>query len=510
LDNALWGFAQVGGGVRLVIVVACLVILGALLYYRKRAKSGSRDEGGSRPDAEAATAGAASPAAADAETRNADAGVQPAFQASGRYAIEVAEADPLAEAAVYLEFGYLDHAAQSLRNYVEGPGQGNLEVLRKLLQIYLQLKQIDDYAEILEYMDRAGEDHAYLQEALLAGLGYDIDNLQLRVLAESALGLGPEHLAKLLGSDVVPEGDQSLAQDIDAAAVAAAAKAPDAAASPSGDRGHSPRIVSRLVEGGMRLTSMFSMEEKAMLRVFTHPAHEARLHRTEAQLHRASGNFDAAAEALRRAISAYPRALVNFADLLWILHRRGRLNEYAHTLWRLFAVLEGAGKPLRERFLGMGLALGRHDILEALVQMTDHRQVEEIGRRFNLLSVDQPLEKPQSLVEATDEDALDISLAGQAADVLVEVNAFLEFGQIDQAIDALETAILEDPADPRLYPTLLDLYDRMDDCDRLETLVINVKRLIQRPPEEVAPMMLGLQQRLEQRRQGGRRAGDYR
>ncbi len=509
MANGIREFALSGAGSILLAVVALLFALGLVLLARKRARSGMPDPVQSPLMPEHESAGTLAEASAKAQARNADIGNPPAPQASASSGIEVAEADPLAEAAVYLEFGYLDQAAKSLRTYVEGSGKDNLEVLRKLLQIYLQLKQIDDYAEILEYMDLAGEEPAYLQEALLAGLGADIDNLHLRVVAESALGLGPERLARLLGADAPLEGDPKAAQ-ADEAPPAVAPAPPNATQARDEDRKHSPRVVSRLIEGGMRLTSTFSMEEKAMLRVFTHPAHEARLHRTEAQMHRNAGNLDAAAEALRRAISAHPRALVNFADLLWILHRRGRLNEYAHTLWRLFAVLEGAGRPLRERFLGMGLALGRHDILEALLQITDPRQIEDVGRRFNLLPADQQEMKPLRLVEAAEQDALDISLAGQAADVLVEANAFLEFGQVDQAIAALESAILDDPADPRLYPTLLDLYDRMDDFERLENLSMNVRRSIQRPPEEIAPMMLALQQRLRLRIQGNRHARDYR
>lgn len=502
-------FARSGAGASLLVAIAVLVVLGLLLLVRKRARSGPPVANDSRHEAGSTPTGVVTPVTMKEAGRNADFAFQPAPRSSARSGIEVADADPLAEAAVYLEFGYLDHAAQSLRNHVEGPGKGNLEILRKLLQIYLQIKRIDDYAEILEHMQLAGEDRAYLQEALLAGLESDIDNLQLRVFAESALGLGPEHLAKLLALDMPIEGDPHPEPELDPAPLAVSASR-DASPRPGEDRQHATRVVLRLVEGGMRMTSLFTMEEKAMLRVFTHPAHEARLYRTEARIHRDAGDLEAAADALRRAISVHPRALVNFADLLWILHRRGRLNEYAHTLWRLFAVLDGAGRALRERFLGMGLGLGRHEILEALVQMTDHRQVEEIGRRFNLLPEDQQAGRGLHLIEAVKREASDNSLAGQAADVLVEVNAFLEFGQIDQAIAALEAAILDDPSDTRFYPTLLDLYDRMDDLERLESLFGNVKKLIQRPPEEVAPMMLGLQQRLQQRKQGGRRARAYR
>jgi hypothetical protein len=66
--------------------------------------------------------------------------------------------------------------------------------------------------------------------------------------------------------------------------------------------------------------------------------------------------------------------------------------------------------------------------------------------------------------------------------------------------------VLNDPADARLYPPLLDLYDRMDELERFNELSAKVKRLIHQLPEEVAPMMLSLQQRLRDRKQDARRA----
>jgi tetratricopeptide (TPR) repeat protein len=506
-------------GENLLLFIALLALLVVLLFVLRRSKR--RSSGGRIPEGKAmpSASGRVTPARTGTTGRRSEAeapsDISHAPTKSSSSSKEVADDDSLSEAAVYLEFGYFDQAAKSLRNYVEKQGKSNLDVLRKLLQIYLQLKRIDDYADILEYMFLAGEDRANIHKALLAGLECDLDNLRLRVLAEGALGLGPGQLAEVLGSDVQQESDRRAGheQEVEAVPVAAdgAARSAPGGAAESGTAGcdPSPRLVLRLVEGGARLTSAFSMEEKAMLRVFTHPAHEARLLRSEARMHGAAGNLDAAADALRRAVAVYPRALVNFADLLWILHRQGRLNEYAHTLWHLYAVLDGAGRALRERFLGMGLALGQHDILEALVQSTDHRQIEEIGQRFNLLPTDGQ-ERRLKLVETVEKGVLDISLAGHAGDVLEEVNSLLEFGQVDQAIEVIEAAILDNPSDPQLYPTLLDLYDRMGDLDRLTVLTGKLKKLIQRPPEEVAPMMLSLQQRLQQKKQGGRYARKYR
>lgn len=504
MDNGLWGFILQWVSDRpysLAAVTAFLLLLLAGLHAKsKRPGNWQRrlPVAGSKPAVSA-------PAIAGDDSRP-EAAPQSILEAPTRNSIEVAEADPLAEAVVYLEFGYLDHAAQTLRQYVDGPGSGNREVLRKLLQIYLQLGRIDEYADILERLWNAAEDQDFVQTAILDGLAVDVDNLHLRVVAESCLGLGPEQLRKLLGSDAVLVEEQQLDVGPESLPPMPAQVTESGSVQPSKSSGDRPlRLVQHLIRGGMRLPSSFSQEEKAMLSVFTHPVHEARLHRSEARLHIASGDLDAAEGALRRAIAARPLALVNFADLLWVLHRRKLLDEYAITLWRLYCVLNGAGRALRERFLGMGFALGQHQVLESLLQATDRRQLEEIGRQFCLLPAEKATSRKLQLVDVSRQEK-ESWPTDSPSDVLDEVNAYLEFGQIDQAIEILESAIINDPSDVRFYPTLLDIYDRMDELDRFIALSVKVKKLVQRPPEEVVPMMLSLQQRLQQRKQRGRRA----
>lgn len=486
----------------MVVVAGVLLLL--VLLVRRRGR-GERVISRQRMRQAASQKTAAAPAAS-AEAVGPEVDDALLLETPAKNSIEVAEADPLAEAAVYLEFGYLDHAAQALRGYVDGVGGENRDVLRKLLQIYLQLGRVDDYADVLELLANAGESHEIVQAALLEGLAADVENLHLRVVAESFLGLGPEQLGKLLGADIVLE-DYTKAEEGDRQLEPEPATAP-ASESPSVAVAGTPkplRQVMRLLDGGVRLPSSFSQEEKAMLRVFTHPAYEARLYRAEARMHSTAGNLEAAMEALRRAIAARPQALVNFADLLWVLHRRKLLDEYVRTLWQLYRILDGAGRALRDRFLGMGLVLGAHPILECLMQSPGRGQLDEIGRRFGLMPPEPVAAMKIQLVDSVRQESMSSLPSSGGGDVLDEVNSYLDFGQIDQAIDVLEAAILEAPADARLYPTLLDLYDRMDELDRLMELSAKVRRLVQRPPEEVVPMMISLQQRLQQRKQRGRR-----
>lgn len=430
---------------------------------------------------------------------------------SAKNSIEVAEADPLAEAAVYLEFGYLDRAAQCLRDHIEGAGGVNREVLHKLLQIYLRLESIDDYAEILDRLAAAGDPPEFIQTAILSGLQVDQGNLQLRVFAETCLGLGPAQINKLLGVE-----DSRVFEEDDSGDVRPeAASKSGAAADPSyetskhlakvipfpGDDHSKPRIVAPLIAGSRQLQSALSNDERTMLRVFTHPAHEARMRRTEARLHRESGDLDAAIASFRGAIAARPQALVNFVDLLSIFHLRREVGEYAATLWHLYTVLNGAGRALRERFLGMGFVLGHHPVFEALAQATEKHHLEKIGREFKFVA-EEVASRRVFLVEAVADNSSDAAI--EDGDILREASGYIEFGQVDQAIQLLESAVINSPSDEQLYPLLLDLYDRMDELDRLRALTSEIKQGGHRLPEEIVPMMLSLQQRLEQRQRSAR------
>jgi len=163
--------------------------------------------------------------------------------------IEVREVDPLAEAEIYLQFGYLERAADTLRGYADSVGQSDREGLRRLLELYRRLGRIDDYAEILERLCTAGEGEVFAREAVLAGLAADPDNLPLRVVAETRLGLGVEQVNALIGYDTgaapaepAPVGQEKSPED--APPAAASRVGPGPTGSPE-----APRQILPLVSG---------------------------------------------------------------------------------------------------------------------------------------------------------------------------------------------------------------------------------------------------------------------
>jgi tetratricopeptide (TPR) repeat protein len=491
MDNGLLDFILSLTADHQIVVVAGGVILLLLLYLwrNRQAQRLAARRPRARPSVLRAEV---------AEAPQAEFGPRTIMEPPSKGAIEVMDVDPMAEVAVYMEFGYFEQAAQTLRWYVDGGGRGNLDALRKLLQIYHRLSRIDDYADILERLCDAGQDPGYVRESVLAGLAADRENLPLRVLAESRLGLGPEQLDELLGPE---EGALEVVAEAAPPPPPAPEVHPGAPAAPrpippvpreGAAKAAAPTL--RLVEGKTPLKPL-SAEERAVLSIFANPAHEARLHL-------AVRDLDAAVPALRRAIAAQPGNLAGFTELLKIFYTRRQIQEYADTLWHLYSVLNGAGRSLRERLLGMGFALGDHPLLEALAQAKDARQVEAVGREFGLVPVEVTSGRKFKLVDVAQQGAPIPPLeAEEGGDVLKEVDVYLEFGQTEQALDSLEAAVIQNPMDARLYPPLLDLYDRMDDLPRFTALTSRIKKLVQRPPEEVVPMMLNLYQRLEHRKQ---------
>ncbi|MEW5892298.1 MAG: tetratricopeptide repeat protein [Pseudomonadota bacterium] len=401
-------------------------------------------------------------------------------------AITVNEADPLAEASIFIMYGYHDRAAELLRWYLDDAGEAQAQVLQLLCDSYLKLRQVDDFADILERrLLLAGAEPA-LRDTLLEGLRLDPENLQLRVLAINYFGLDVDQINALLGLE--PAAPESTAESRQPQT----RPTPDPGVAGAAESSLPPPATqSGLVDGRMPLAPL-SQTEKLIVRSFTPPGRAAKLHL-------AMGNHDEAVAALHRALTKQPNALVHFTELLKIHQARRDIDEYARTLWHLYAALGNAGQSLKERLLAQGFSLGPHPLFEALAQARERSQIEAIGRRFGFHVADtMPLPKT-ALVEVSGADKP--ALAREGNDILREVDSYLEFGQIDQAVKVLESAILADPAAIHLYPPLLELYERMDDLASLTELASGIKRRVQRPPEEVVAMMTSLFQRMKNRRE---------
>ncbi|RQO72925.1 hypothetical protein DBR44_08275 [Aquitalea sp. FJL05] len=401
---------------------------------------------------------------------------------------EVDDLDALAEIEVFLEFGYLEQAALALRTYVDGPSSNAPAHVRRLAELYLQLDWIDDYSDMLERLhERSLLDRQQLTEAVFAGLQQDPQNLALRVLAESRLGLGIEEVNRQLGDQLPATNNEDLLLRTVMQTPGQPAVSADEAVQLASQMQRVPLLVGQaeLAPLSQReidlLTSLLPAERQARILLACHqPA--------------------AALPALQQLASAPDAALTRLIDTLRACYMTRNLPLFCRYLWQFHVSVGNFGHQLKQQLLQLGCQLGQHPLLLALESQPDRLALEELGRRFAYI---QPVSTPpqwRQLVTADHSPAT----ASPLDNALSEAEQFIEFGQIDMAIQTLETAILASPAEAQLYPPLLNLYEHLGDLARFTWLAKQIRDRLATPPEEITGMLgrfvQTMQQRLNQHR----------
>ncbi|NDV13176.1 tetratricopeptide repeat protein [Crenobacter caeni] len=414
-------------------LLPCLALI--WLLYRRRLRAQARKA----TPAQTALTTQASPVAQTAVPSapdSADAGLA----AEDANAIDVDAVDPKTEAQIYLSFGYVEQAAEVLRVHADQPGCADEETLATLCRLYLELHRPDDYCEILGRRNLAA---AELEAAIRCGLKLERNHLGLRVLAEERLGLGPEAFSS--SAKAAPQVPHA----------ATAKRPPVPAAAPT-----------RPPEGeGMALVTAndtelgaLSADETRVVRLFV-PA------RRRIRLFLAAEDAENALPAVREALGTQPDRPSLLIDLMQVHYLQRNVDGYARALWQFFVALGENGEQLRERLLHYGLAIGHHPAFAALAEATCRADLEAIGRRHGFAHVRHAPAMARQLVRrdaATPND--------DSQPLLAEVDSYLTFGQFEEALAALETAITREPDNIPLYPVLLQLYERMDEPQRLAAL----------------------------------------
>lgn len=385
--------------------------------------------------------------------------------------IDVGEADLLTEVDVYLQFGHDARAADTLRRYVDQLPAAVRETSR-LLELYLRLERIEDYGEMLQRLvARDALTADALAQALLDGLAVDPANLTLRVLAEEELHWDIDTVSHRLGL------------------TAPAAPAPAATPGPSTPAAPAQPLASgglALVQGECPLAPLNERERQA-IRHLPPPKRRARILQ-------GCGDGASAARTLEALLAGARRPLTLLMDILHLHYRQANLDAFVHRLWQSYALFGPHGQALRERLLRMGFALGPHPLLELLATAPDADALDAAGRRWGFHDALPRLDAGLPLVSVRQPDG---PLCPLASDPLDEADGYLAYGQVEQALATLEDAIRHAPADVRLYPPLLDLYERLGSGERLRELMALIQRTLGRPPREIAPRLGTLRQRLQ-------------
>lgn len=401
---------------------------------------------------------------------------------------EVDDLDALAEIDVFLEFGYLEQAALALRTYVDGPSSNAPAHIRRLAELYLQLHWIDDYSDMLERLhERSLLDRQQLTEAVFTGLQQDPQNLALRVLAESRLGLGIEEVNRQLG-DQLPAANN---EDLLLRTVMQTPGQPAMSADEAVQLASQMQRVA-LLEGQAELAPLSKREIDLLTSLL--PADR------QARILLACHQPAAALPALQQLASAPDAALSRLIDTLRACYMTRNLPLFCRYLWQFHVSVGNFGHQLKQQLLQLGCQLGQHPLLLALEAQPDRLALEELGRRFAYIPPASTPPQWRALVTADHSP----STASPLDNALSEAEQFIEFGQIDMAIQTLEMAILASPAEAQLYPPLLKLYEHLGDLARFTWLARQIRDRLATPPEEITGMLgrfvQTMQQRLNQHR----------
>ncbi|WP_293760102.1 hypothetical protein [uncultured Aquitalea sp.] len=394
---------------------------------------------------------------------------------------EVDDVDVMTEIDVFIQFGYLEQAARSLRQHVDHSARHSSAQLGRLASLYLQLDDIDNYAEIVERLhDYSLLTREQLQDAVLEGLRVDRANLGLRVLADERLGLGVREIADILGPEETPAALSHWLQP--------EAGQRDAAEPPDIDALSARHLERRALLEGQAVLSRLSSREMHLIRHLLPPDRELRILLSNQEPM-------AAMDALERLLQDAPATPSRLLDGIRASYMARRLPQFCRYLWQFYVALGQSGLELKQKLLSMGHELGEHPALEALERMPDRVKLEAVGRHLGYIKTPSLPEKRLTLVESRRND----SDADLAVDALSEAEQFIEYGQIDMAVHTLEAAILANPVDLQLYPPLLSLYERLNDMTRFTWLTRQIRDRLDNPPEEVTQMMSRFVQSMQQR-----------
>ena len=148
--------------------------------------------------------------------------------------------------------------------------------------------------------------------------------------------------------------------------------------------------------------------------------------------------------------------------------------------------------------LGWGFSLGQHDVFNRLAMVSDEQEVKDIGKEFGYRTVARNVQD-QFFPLVSDEAGVGLgkSLGRDVSSILQEADAYLMYGQLDEAMQVLEQGIRAHKSEPQLYINLFELYERAEDWERLEEFSKQLRTDAGNLPEEVILAMSQLTQKLK-------------
>ena len=388
-------------------------------------------------------------------------------------AVSAQEVDPLTEYQVYKQFGYQGKAAESLAAYLNSiPDDEDKpeNLIRELLDTNLEVGDVDVLADNLQKYGSlipSGLLAKYVQQALQL----DPNHLRIRVLAEEGLGWSIQEIEKCTE---------------DGAGTADSASALPDAAVQEREAGEVKRIP---IVRGKKDVSEISQEEVGAIAGLVRADQGAKILKGKVSYETASKQYD-------RAIQASEKPANLIIDALKLDYQHADIDRFAGHLWKLYQALGNYGRQVKERMLGWGYSLGYHEVFDDLEKGPDDQQIKDIGMGHGYLPQNIQKSKAQYRDLVLQDSSLINANVSPADDAIKEVESLLMYGQLDAAMDVLEQAVLKYPDESQLYITLIDIYERTEDWDRLGQFLRVLRERADRLPEEVVMLMSRLLQRM--------------
>lgn len=390
-------------------------------------------------------------------------------------AVSAQEVDPLTEYQVYKQFGYQSKAAESLAAYLNGiPDDEDKpeNLIRELLDTNLEVGNVDVLADNLQKYGSLISSEL-LTKYIRQALRLDSNHLRIRVLAEEGLGWNVQEIERQAeGGSTVTVSTSALSDSI--------------------SKGYEVEQAKRIpIVQGKKDFSEISQEEIGAITGLVRADKGAKILKDKVGYETASKQYD-------RAIQASEKPANLIIDALKLDYQHADIDRFAGHLWKLYQALGNYGRQVKERMLGWGYSLGYHEVFDDLEKGPDDQQIKDIGMGHGYLPQNIQKSKAQYRDLVLQDSSLINANVSPADDAIKEVESLLMYGQLDAAMDVLEQAVLKYPDESQLYITLIDIYERTEDWDRLGQFLRVLRERADRLPEEVVMLMSRLLQRMNQ------------
>lgn len=408
--------------------------------------------------------------------------------------VSTEDVDALATYQVYKQYKYYDQAAEELGKYLREVNPKPRELIWEYIGLYLESGNVDGFVTALNEV-KDGFARAELEEIVRLGLQLDPENLRLRVFAEENLGWGVKDVNQEVGQDdatVLGGADGAEAQAAEGAADEGSQQDMETIAGSFGGTARSRQMFAKgkpLVQGYSRIQGIHG-DEIGAISGLAPESKAAKLLANEVDYSYANMLYNRAIQSSNR-----PERII--IDAMMADAKNQNIDNYARHLWNLYHALGKSGRGVKSKMLNWGYSLGSHPLFQALETNPVDLQLKDLGVEYGYLADAASSVKAQmKALVCENADKKSKRVFDKVDEVVQEAETQLQYGQVEEAMDTLENAVMTHNAEPQLFTMLFDLYERSESWDRLQKFSVKIRNEIKNLPDEVSVALSHLTQRM--------------